>query len=311
MHSRFVLKVVVWGNLAALTAGCAAQDRPAGLMPKPQAVNAQERQVLLESVRKQFGDRLGEKPEVRAAGAYRFAGGKESVYISRKDLGSVAFESASYGAAKYDLDKNEVSQERLLPRIDAALERAGLKVPDRKFAWFQDEFAGAAPKGKESIDPREHAKLVARTAAFTRSVDGVPIFGSELLVGLDPDGQIGRLRLHWPRIEPSMLRQARGLQEMVESKKWRLPKGVESEGTEILETIAGVGHSAFADPHFKATPVVRVLVRRVTRETQYPLQSTAYKYFDASGREVQFSAFPKIPGTPAARKPKVETKGKE
>jgi hypothetical protein len=54
-----------------------------------------------------------------------------------------------------------------------------------------------------------------------------------------------------------------------------------------------------------------VLVRRVTRETQYLLQSTAYKYFDASGREVQFSAFPKIPGTPAARKPKVETKGKE
>jgi hypothetical protein len=49
---------------------------------------------------------------------------------------------------------------------------------------------------------------------------------------------------------------------------------------------------------------VRVLYRRVAKGVEPPLVTTAYKYFNAAGREVRFSTFPAIPGTPAAKKPK-------
>jgi hypothetical protein len=45
------------------------------------------------------------------------------------------------------------------------------------------------------------SKFVARSAAFRRSLEGVPVFGSELVIGLVPDGTIGRFRLHWPKID--------------------------------------------------------------------------------------------------------------
>ena len=181
--------------------------------------------------------------------------------------------------------------------VDAALERAGISVPGREFGWFQDELAGAAPRTKGAPpDPREHSKLVARTVTYTRTIDGVPIFGSELLVGLNPEGQIGRLRLHWPTISPDQVKEARRLQAAVDARKWQVPKMLSDPETKILEVNAGVGHSAFSDPRFHSAAVVRVLFRREAKG-DYPLVTTAYQYFDLEGREVHFSAFPQTAGT--------------
>jgi len=61
-------------------------------------------------------------------------------------------------------------------------------------------------------------------------------------------------------------------------------------------------YSGFADPGLKVAAVVRVLYRKHSDGCNLPLQSTGYKYFDESGREIQFHAFPKLRGTPAATK---------
>jgi hypothetical protein len=71
---------------------------------------------------------------------------------------------------------------------------------------------------------------------------------------------------------------------------------------DMLESTVGVGHSGFATPGFGALPVVRVLYRKSTKETEQPLSSTGYKYFDVHGREVRFSNFPQLPGSTLAEK---------
>lgn len=279
-----------------------AQVRSVAVMPKPRAVTAQENRSLVDTIQKLFEVKAGEKLEMQAAGPYRFAGNKQVLYIARTDVGSMAFETAAYGAANRALNEEENSRERLLKRIDAALDRAGINAPNRQFGWFQDELAGAVPRTQGlPPDPREHSKLVARTVAYTRSIDGVPIFGSELLVGLNPEGQIGRLRLHWPNISPDLVTQARRLQAAVDAKKWQLPKTLSDSETKILEVNAGVGHSGFSDPRFRSAAVVRVLYRREAKG-EYPLVTTAYEYFDLQGREVKFSAFPRTAGTSAKLK---------
>ena len=58
------------------------------------------------------------------------------------------------------------------------------------------------------FDPRKASKHVARTVAFERWVDVVPVFGSELLVGLNPDGSLGRFRMHWPKLDPALVKAA-------------------------------------------------------------------------------------------------------
>ncbi|MGC2193042.1 MAG: hypothetical protein WA628_00095 [Terriglobales bacterium] len=291
--------------LLLLGQALAAQERPVSAMPKARELPAAEQRELTDMIAKKFHANLRGKLAVRGAGTYRFVAAEDFFVIDRKDLGSVAYETKAYGTANKPLEAKMFSQEALLPRVEEALRGAGIEVPDKQFARFQDEFVGTVHDRKalpEGFDPRKESMHVARTVAFTREVEGVPVFGSELLVGLNPDGTIGRLRLHWPKLNPEELKAARALQAAMKEKKWNVPKYFGEEGVEVLDVTAGVGHSAFADPRFKSAAVVRVLYRRTAKDTQYPIASTAYKYFDQAGKEVVFSSFPAGPATPAKLK---------
>ena len=283
-----------------------------GVMPKPREATAEERREMESVIRKRF--QADEKGEIHVAGGgpYLFATSENFFAIVRKDLGSVAFESKAYGVTDAALTPEQLDKERLLSRIDAALGKTGLEARGRRFAHFQDEFAGAVGGRKDlpaDFVPAKASKQVARTVAFERTLDGVPVFGSELLVGLNPDGRIGRFRLHWPKVDPKLAAEARRLGSRLSEKSWKLPKSLEGPGIEILSVSAGVGHSAFADPRFVSAAVVRVLYRETGRNTEYPLVTTGYKYFDAEGKEVRFTSFPRIPGT--AREEKVSEKAAE
>ncbi len=273
-------------------------------MPKPRELTARDRAEISDMLQKQLATKPAGELQERAAGPFRFAGTKEFSYIDRSDLHSLAFENAAYGTANKPLASKEISREVLLPRIDDVLRKSRLDVKNREFAGFQDEFAGATPKQElpRDFDPRKASLHVARTATYERVIDGVPVFGSELVVGLNPDGAIGRLRLHWPRLAPEMINEARRMQALVQKQQWKLPEELKDRDTEILETRAGVGHSGFADPGFRSAAVVRVLFRKTTKGLEHPISSTGYKYFDAKGQEVHFSVFPKVPATLAAKK---------
>jgi len=303
MNTRTTTTTVL--ALLVLLQAIMAQERSAAPMPRARELPATERREMTDMIAKRFHANLRGKVGVRAAGAYRFLSTEELFVIDRKDLGSLAYETKTYGAGNKPLEAKLISQDALLPRVDEALRGAGLEIPDKQFARFQDEFVGAFHDRKvlpEGFDPRKESLHVARTVAFQRVVDGVPVFGSELLVGLNPDGSIGRLRMHWPKLNPDELKAARELQAAMKEKKWNLPRSFEEEGVEVLDVTPGIGHSAFADPRFKSAAVVRVLYRRTAKGTQYPISSTAYKFFDRAGKEVLFTSFPAVPATPARLK---------
>jgi len=309
MNIRRIVAIEV-GTYFAMSLAVAAQETktvsgPVSKMPAARQIPATEQKELTAMLAKRFNADVHEKLGVRGAGTYRFASTQDFFLINRKDLGSTIFETKSYGVGNKPLEEKMSSKEELLPRVEEVLRKAGYEIPDKRFARFQDEYAGAFHDRKalpEGFDPRKDSMHVARTVEFERVVDDVPVFGSELLVGLNPDGSIGRFRMHWPKLSPEKVKEARSLRAAVQEKKWTVPKTLQQEGVEILEVTAGVGHSAFADPAFKSAAVVRVTYRRSVEKTEYPLASTGYKYFDANGREVVFSAFPVTPGTPARLK---------
>lgn len=237
-------------------------------------------------------------------GPFRFVNTSDFHYLDRSDVGSVVFERNGYGISDAPLDSMPPATETLLKRIDASVVRTGLDAGGRRFVGFQNEFAGAVqPKGLSlDFDPRRQSRLVARTAAFERFVDSLPVFGSELLVGLLPDGNIGRFRLHWPKLDDSIIEQARALRGALERKSWTLPDSMQTPDIEVIGVSAGVGHSGIADPRFRVRPVVRVLYRRVGRDKERPLVSTGYKYFDAKGKELLLDSYPAVAPTAAGEK---------
>jgi hypothetical protein len=303
--------VFLLGILSPFLIQCEAMKGPAKpgpdtIMPQPREVTQGERSELIELIAKRFKRKItpsSKDVQFRAAGPFRFVGTEEFSYTDRTDVGSVGFELSQYGVEERELNPRAITIEVLVPHVEGAFLGTGLDASGRVFDSVQDEFVGAVQPNKlgPDFDPRKASKHVARTVAFRRTLDGVPIFGSELLIGLMVDDQIG-FRLHWPAIRPKIVKDAQRLQEMVLSEKWSLPADLRNDDIEILDVAAGVGHSGIADPGFRAKAVVRVLFRKTARGTQYPIASTGYKYFDESGKEVVFSAFPRLPGTPAKRK---------
>ena len=301
-YTRLVLLAVLFPVLVQCQS---VKPRPEAVGVAPRELAPGERDELVKSITSRFNQDVSPEARYSAAGPFRFVSSDRFLYMERTDVGSVAYEQSRYGVSDAPLDPRAITKEVLLSRIEAGFARTSLRADGREFDAFFDEFVGAAePKGLSiDFDPRSVSKLVARTAAFRRSLEGIPVFGSELIVGLTPDGAIGRFRLHWPKIDDEVLKEAKELQNATRTKRWIVPEVMRSGDIDILEETAGVGHSAMADPGFRQRAVVRVLYRKSSRDPQYPLASTTYKYFDSRGREVVFNAFPKGPATPADQKP--------
>jgi len=312
MRHPYDARALALPALLLLLTACHGYHAPntarAGSMPVPREVEQAERSELDRRVRERFAAEVPAGAEYRAAGAFRFVNTSVFSYIDRSDTGSAAFETPGYGVPDAGFDPATLDKESLLPRIETALRKAGLDRPDRRFASFYDELVGAARPAQLSpgFDPRQSSRLVARTASFERVTEGVPVFNSELLIGLLASGDIGRFRIHWPEIKPELVHKAVELQVALRSQSWKPPESLRQDGLEIVEMAAGVGHSGFADPGWKAEAVVRVLVRQEAKGTSLPIASTSYRYFDSSGREVRFSAFPTIPETLRARKSRTD-----
>jgi hypothetical protein len=311
---RQAIRLVCCAAALCLAPVAQAQDtaaEPAAAL-KQRDISGEEQGDLSKRIREGFPQTSGKEVKVSAAGPFRFAATEQWHYMDRSDTESVAFEDSGYGIGKQPLDAAAIQQDSLLPHLEAAMLKAGLNPEGKRFLRFQDEFSASAEPRllPPTFDPSKAGTHVARTAFYERMVEGVPVFGSELIVGLLPDGSIGRLRMHWPKVDPQFIDSARVLQKMVQSDRWKVPPSLHRKETKILEVSAGVGHSGIATPGFKMAPVVRVLYRTQSRDRKYPLQTTGYKYFDERGHEVRFDSFPRVSATPAARKPKLSKAAK-
>jgi hypothetical protein len=297
------LSVLCALTLCAATSSALAQTREA-VMPKPREVSGTEQEELAKLISLYTERDPPRELRFAAAGAYRFADSAQFRYFDRNDLGSVALELVRYGTGDRPLDFARLEPSELVLRGLRALERSGLDVRQLRFARLLDEYAGAAQPSllPTDFDPRRASIQVARTLRFERAVDDLPVFGSEVLVGLMEDGTIGRLRYHAPVLDERVIERARKLRDAVANGTWKLPKLLYEPDTEVLEVQAGVGHSSFASPRYRSAAVVRVIYRRHGGEAEQRLQTTRYAYYDAAGREITLDVFPEAPGTAEGEK---------
>jgi hypothetical protein len=309
MKRHFQVGLLIMASVVMpFLAGCRSTQRGSEmgqtlLVPRP--LPPKEQANVIRSISDRFGAELPVKG--RAAGPFRFINTEDFLYVDRTDVGSVAFSLSQYGTSDRVLDTNTMTTELLLPRLEAVLKKSRLQLAGHRFAGFQDEFVGSvlAQGLPANFDPRSVSRLVARTASFDRYIDEIPVFGSELLVGIMPSGNIGRLRVHWPKVNRSLVKEAKEMQKKVRENTWVMPESMHNEGIEIIEIKAGIAHTGFADPGFEAHAATRITFRKVAAGTAFPITSTGYKYYDKSGRELQLRSFPEVPGTPAEEKPTV------
>lgn len=117
-----------------------------------------------------------------------------------------------------------------------------------------------------------------RYARLTRSMDGVPVFSSSVMLALDRQGKIGFLELHWPKISLEIVDRARSMQEQVE-RGWEGP-ALEEAYVESVEV--GILHSPAVAFVMDVQPVIRVIY-------SLPDGSVGKKpvlYLDSEGRAV-------------------------
>jgi hypothetical protein len=272
-------------------------------MPDGRLVEAGERTQLEQILRRRYADTVAPGARYRAAGPFRTVTTRGGFYLDRTDLGSFIYFRPAYGRDSATLDSTKTTREALLKRIDSLISIVAPTATGRRFLRFQDHFVGSVDlKDSATLNARTAGRLVARTAVFERLIDSIPVFGSELRIGLTREGSVGELRVHWPVIDARTIAEARDLRASVASERWSLPLGMRGPAIKVESVVAGIVHTGIAQPGFFAAPVVRVFFRPVARDTVLNLSRPRVRYFDSRGLEVKLPVVPHVARTPRSKK---------
>ena len=137
---------------------------------------------------------------------------------------------------------------------------------------------------------------------FTRSVDGIPVFSSRVLIGLTRTKQIGFMEAHWPEIPASVLREAHRPHYKVDH-GWRAP---ERPGAQPESVEAGIVHSPAVGFLMDIYPAIRVIYMPDIPSYGKRLML----YFDRHGREITRPRMADLPPEPALERKGRGEKGK-
>jgi hypothetical protein len=118
-----------------------------------------------------------------------------------------------------------------------------------------------------------------RYGRLTRSVRGLAVFSSGVLMTLDLKGDIGFLELHWPELPNKVIAEASRLQEQV-SRGWKPPQ---LTGAKVESIEAGVIHSPALGFEMDITPVIRVIYRSSSSE----VGKKAVIYLNRDGHKIK------------------------
>lgn len=182
--------------------------------------------------------------------------------------------------------------ETYIRRGKEILSRLGIEASEISGAKLLQQFIQAGysdPNGKGShLEP---VKKDRRTLLVTRSIRGIPVWNSRLIMDLDREGQIASLEISWPQISSSVLENAAGLQKSARAnfkppqQKFAKPEAVE----------AGILHSPAASFLDEQVAAIRVIYR----SDDARIGKKAVAYLDAAGRAVAMPRTMDIRDTPA------------
>ena len=169
--------------------------------------------------------------------------------------------------------------DELLDRARSILERLELpvgEIAEPSILREQTQVGSVDPaSGKVDLEPVEAGK---RLAHLTRQIEGLPVWSSNLIVGLTRNAEIGFLQLHWPEIPSEVLDAARKFEASVQQ-GWRPP---ERPGATAESVQAGIIHSAALGFVMDVFPAIRV----VYSNPDPTIGRKLTLYVDADGNDV-------------------------
>ena len=117
------------------------------------------------------------------------------------------------------------------------------------------EYGTVAERLSEDEIRVEEPQLLRKLARASRSIEGVPVWSSHVVVGLTAKGEVGQLELHWPHLAPEVVNEANVLASLVE----RGFKAPEVAGARMESVEAGVVHSPAIGFFVDVTAAIRVV----------------------------------------------------
>ncbi|MEE9517558.1 MAG: hypothetical protein V3V52_10670 [Candidatus Adiutricales bacterium] len=179
-----------------------------------------------------------------------------SVLVSRRlDSRTYFVQDELYGRAK-EAGLFQGSDEELKKACYQILSRLGIPEREVREAEVLHETIQVGlvdPKSQKVI--REKPQPGRRLARCSRHIEGVPIFSSNLTLGLTKQKTIGFMEVHWPVIPEATIKEANRLQYKLKH-GWRPP---EQEGARVESVEAGVIHSAATGFLMDIYPAIRVV----------------------------------------------------
>lgn len=173
----------------------------------------------------------------------------------------------------------EGSDRELLERCRAISERLGIPANQIKEASVLQVNSNVARLDDSGALRAEPTRKGERYARLVRSIDGVPIFSSSVMLALDRKGAIGFLELHWPEISKEALSSARDMQDLIK-RGWK-PPALEKAEVESVE--AGVLHSPAVGFVMDVQPAIRIIYRT----SDGSVGKKPVLYLDGKGRAVE------------------------
>ncbi len=117
------------------------------------------------------------------------------------------------------------------------------------------ELGAVAERLSEDEIRVEKSEILRKIGRARRAIGGLPVWSSHLVVGLTRKGDIGHIELHWPRLAPEVIVEAKVLQAILK-RGWEPP---ELAGTQAESMEAGVLHSPAIGFFMDTAPVIRVI----------------------------------------------------
>jgi hypothetical protein len=140
-------------------------------------------------------------------------------------------------------------------RILTALGIPLAEIGDEQVLVEQTQVAHVDPE--RQVVRKEEVREGRRLASLSRQLDGVPVWSSNMLLGLTADGGIGYLQLHWPELHAHVTHEARRLGHKL-TRDWQAP---EQPGAEVESVEAGIVHSPAVAFCMDIYPAIRVVYR--------------------------------------------------
>lgn len=171
------------------------------------------------------------------------------------------------------------SDEDFLQRLRAVFK--SLEVPANEIAQarvLQEQMQEARVDRATGKLVQEERRPGKRWATASRSAEGLSVFSSRALLGLDGGGRIDFLELHWPTIPQDTLAEAHRLEFKIRE-GWR-PPALDAAHVESVE--AGVVHSPAIAFVMDFHPAIRVIYA----PNEKGHGKKAVRYFDRNGRDI-------------------------